>query len=170
VSVGCAEIRLPRLMPFEPVDHLSGDRLAFYNGISEQCGGAAEVFRRAGIRYTDAFLGYSTMGSDCTFKRWYHLLQTWLSDPGLVSAEIMVHPGYVTLSRPVSAAPPEVPVLSAHAGCGSGADEFSMSTDRELEMQLLLSEELQTYLAQQSVQLAVKSNAQTTQRPTSLSA
>ena len=55
-----------------------------------------------------------------------------------ITCEWMVHPGYVTVGN---------------GGCGTGADDFSRSPDREHEMSVLCSDELKQHLAHIGVEL-----------------
>ena len=89
---------------------------------------SALVFRSA-----DFFLGLSTMGKNMTYPNLQKALENILKDivmkkqatePCLnVKVEFMVHPGYKSQKW--------------LGGCGLGPDEFSMSDEREVELNFL---------------------------------
>ena len=104
----------------------------------------------------DIFVGYTTMGQDCQLAHVKELFQTILNDLDDYSVnntttisptiEWMVHPGNKTLPHHNN---------SNEAGCGQGPDEFSMSDDREIEMNLLLDKQhiLRTWFKDQNISL-----------------
>lgn len=61
------------------------------------------------------------------------------SDQPVVTAELMVHPGY-----------PSQPQIG---GCGEGPDDFSQSADRQHELSVLKDPALQDLYSQERVQL-----------------
>ena len=103
------------------VDALPIGRRAFYSEIASQCAAARHVMAHATVAAPAAFVGYSTMGRDCTEERVEAMLDGLLtSTRGDAAADIavgeggspasdcwaewMVHPGWVTRERPVGVA------------------------------------------------------------------
>jgi len=75
-SHGVRHVRVPELHPSEDLCAVSAERAAFYRGISEQAAAARRVFEAAGLHSTQAFLGYTTMGADCSVERISSLLRS----------------------------------------------------------------------------------------------
>jgi predicted glycoside hydrolase/deacetylase ChbG (UPF0249 family) len=75
-SHGVRHVRVPELYPSEDLSAVSAERAAFYRGISEQAAAARRVFAAAGLHSTQAFLGYTTMGADCSVERISRLLRS----------------------------------------------------------------------------------------------
>jgi predicted glycoside hydrolase/deacetylase ChbG (UPF0249 family) len=87
--------------------------------------------------YPDAFVGLALMGNNMTLERLQEALLgafSSLEDQGAMgvhTVELMCHPGY--------------PCTDPTAGCGFGADEFSMSEERRHEMKILSSKEMKDF-------------------------
>jgi predicted glycoside hydrolase/deacetylase ChbG (UPF0249 family) len=147
---GITKVRLPSISnvaELEEMTSLPPSRLSFYTCIDEQAVLASSLYQSRSIRAPDVFLGYSTMGKDCTRDRICRLLTRLLDvdDPSVGSnrvVEWMVHPGY-----------PLDPILDSPAGCGEGADEFSQSSDRLVELDLLLDPILKTWFEEHAISL-----------------
>ena len=85
------------------------------------------------ISYPDFFIGLSTTGANMNESTLWNVFQKVLNEVQTaeiatlettpVNIELMVHPGYKSLKD--------------QGGCGAGPDDFSLSADRELEMNFL---------------------------------
>jgi predicted glycoside hydrolase/deacetylase ChbG (UPF0249 family) len=126
--------RVPSFGADAAFDIAPASRAAFYREISEQCVAARAVYASFGVCAPAAFVGYSTMGADCTLERAGRVLGDAvraLVDAAAVGAdagdayahtvEWMVHPGNQTQPRPRAAAGPPSGVGSA--GLPMGTDE-----------------------------------------------
>ena len=98
------------------------------------------------------YLGLSTMGQNMSFQNLQRALNLALaaglsgtdsrspdSDLPVVTAELMVHPGY--------------PSYPQEGGCGEGPDDFSQSADRQHELNILRQPALLGLYCQKRVQL-----------------
>ena len=116
------------------------------------------------------FMGYSTMGKDCTEERIYSALRECIrllkmkpivvnsNEKGvgasldLIDIEWMTHPGYKTLHFEQE---DDEKYLSS--GCGQGADDFSKSEEREIELNHLrqgpLSEKIKAFFRSNNIVL-----------------
>ena len=104
-------------------------------------------------RWPDVYLGLTTMGQNMSVPNLQRALShalsagpsgttscsTSSSDQPVVTAELMVHPGY-----------PSHPQLG---GCGEGPDDFSQSADRQHELSMLTDPSLLALYSQERVQL-----------------
>jgi len=150
----------PLLLPLNSKGEVDNDRERFYKRISEKTsslrkelgeGHGAQSYYDDLIDASKTFMGYSTMGKDCTEERILAALRECLrvlqmkptNDEGkvvgagganldLIDIEWMVHPGYKT---PVYDREDER-FISA-GGCGQGADDFAKSEEREVELKFL---------------------------------
>ncbi|KAM3611043.1 uncharacterized protein V6R79_012790 [Siganus canaliculatus] len=125
----------------------------FYTQVEKDALDSIPVFTRYGIRWPDAYLGLTTMGPNMSIPNLQRALSHAMtvgssrtpscsvpdSDELVVTAELMVHPGY--------------PSLPHNGGCGEGPDDFSQSADRQHEMSVLTDPALQSLYSQRSVQL-----------------
>ncbi|XP_068995427.1 carbohydrate deacetylase [Embiotoca jacksoni] len=120
----------------------------FYTQVEKDAVDAIPVFRRHGIRLPDVYLGLTTVGQNMSVPSLQRALRLALS-PGpssssgsgsnrLVTAELMVHPGYPSTQE---------------GGCGEGPDDFSQSTDRQHELSVLTDPAVLTLYSQERVQL-----------------
>ena len=133
-SLPTAEVGVvPESLP-DPLAH-SLSRDAFHALIHSYCHDAKLSFTAAGWTVPAAFVGYTTMGADCTVTALQSAILEASSSGGMV--EVMTHPG--------KAVPAE---QTEKWGCGTGADEFSQSPDRETEAAVLQGEELRRVLTQ----------------------
>jgi predicted glycoside hydrolase/deacetylase ChbG (UPF0249 family) len=123
-AAGVRDTRLPAPLPGgadgEGVD---AARAAFYAGVGADAAAAAPVFAAAGLRAADAFVGFSLGGAQLTPARLGAALRAAAAG-GARSVELMVHPGRTSAAEAVA---------PGAAGCGAGADEFSLSADRDAE-------------------------------------
>lgn len=104
-------------------------------------------------RWPDVYLGLTTMGQNMSVPNLQRALGLALatgpsgstsssasgSDQPVVTAELMVHPGY--------------PSHPQEGGCGEGPDDFSQSADRQHELSVLRDPSLQVFYSQERVQL-----------------
>lgn len=113
----------------------------FYTQVEKDALESIPVFSRYGIRWPDVYLGLTTMGQNMSIPHLQRALShTWAaSDQPVVTAELMVHPGYP--SRP------------QEGGCGEGPDDFSQSLDRQHELSVLSDPALQALYHQERIQL-----------------
>ncbi|XP_042561645.1 carbohydrate deacetylase isoform X2 [Clupea harengus] len=133
----------------------------FYIQVQKDALSSVEVFRRHGIRWPDVYLGLTTMGQNMSIDNikqalGYALgarcLTNTLTTPLTgtqtdeiaaanrpVTVELMVHPGY--------------PSHPQEGGCGQGPDDFSLSEDRQHELEILTDPSLLAYYKQESIQL-----------------
>lgn len=104
----------------------------FYSQVEKDALDSIPVFSRYGLRWPDVYLGLTTMGPNMSIpnlqRALSHALSTESADGGRtadhpVTAELMVHPGYPSLPR--------------EGGCGEGPDDFSQSSDRQHELNVL---------------------------------
>lgn len=145
-----AATRLPRLHAAERdgVSALPPPRRAFYEAIDASCADAARAFAAAGVRAPPAFLGFTTMGGECDAERTAVLLRAVRRDAAAelgagrdVWVEWMVHPGRHGGGDDA-------------AGCGDGADDFSMDAARAHEAAVLCSPALADALRREGAVLA----------------
>lgn len=95
------------------------------------CKASAEVFASCNLKFP-SFIGVSVMGKNMTMGRLAGAISRNVQQvTNCNSCELMVHPGYM---------------CKGVGGCGSGPDDFSMSDDREHEMNLLQSSEWRNFL------------------------
>jgi len=100
-------------------------------------------------RFSDGFIGMATMGIHMTLERlmtdinhsFKESMQLALcGHHNIVTCELMVHPGYR---------------CQGFGGCGGhyGPDCFACSSDREHELTILSSQDMQTFYHQNHIQL-----------------
>lgn len=125
----------------------------FYSQVERDALDAIPVFKQHGIRWPHSYLGLTTMGKHMSVSSLQRALRLALSaarsasssgvdsdsSPPVVTAELMVHPGY--------------PSLPHQGGCGDGPDDFSCSTDRQHELSVLSDPALLDLYRQEGVQL-----------------
>uniref|UniRef100_UPI0037E7A280 carbohydrate deacetylase n=1 Tax=Semicossyphus pulcher TaxID=241346 RepID=UPI0037E7A280 len=123
----------------------------FYTQVEKDALDSIPVFTRYGIRWPDTYLGLTTMGHNMSVPRLQRALRQAQSagrsgsggaadsDQPVVTAELMVHPGY--------------PSLPTEGGCGEGPDDFSKSADRQHELSVLRDPALLNVYRQEGVQL-----------------
>lgn len=123
---------------------------SFYSQVEQDALDSIPVFTRYGIRFPDIYLGLSTMGHNMSVPNLQRALRLGMSaahstasstkdSDSAVTAELMVHPGY--------------PSLSHQGGCGEGPDDFSKSADRQHELSVLSDPALHDMYRQERVQL-----------------
>ncbi|KAF1388764.1 hypothetical protein PFLUV_G00066020 [Perca fluviatilis] len=127
---------------------------AFYTEVEKDALDSIPVFTRYGIRWPDVYLGLTTMGQNMSVPNLQRALSHALaagpssgttcssasgSHPPVVTAELMVHPGY--------------PSHPQEGGCGEGPDDFSQSADRQHELSVLRDPSLLALYSQERVQL-----------------
>ena len=126
--------------PFDPAILATSSPVPFYRTVVEQTRSARTVFDRYGLRYPPYFIGLTTMGREMTYDNLERCFQMFTSDETSNIAELMCHPGY----------PSEISI----GGCGTGQpDEFSCSSDRQQEFDLLSSKEFQQLLTKYRLHL-----------------
>lgn len=114
----------------------------FFQTITDNARQAKSSFKQYNIRFTNSFVGSTTMGSNMTTER----LQSCLSRAfGLkrdahIACELMVHPGF--------------PSDRGVGGTGQGPDEFSMSTDRQHEIDILTSAEMKNFYKKNDINIS----------------
>ncbi|XP_058491997.1 carbohydrate deacetylase [Solea solea] len=126
----------------------------FYTQVEKNALDSIPVFTRYGIRWPDVYLGLTTMGQNMSVPHLQRALHHALSagpssgyssnsasgsDQAVVTAELMVHPGY--------------PSHPQDGGCGEGPDDFSQSADRQHELRVLSEPSLLALYSQERVQL-----------------
>ncbi|XP_076845931.1 carbohydrate deacetylase [Brachyhypopomus gauderio] len=125
----------------------------FYLQVEQDALQSVEVFHRHGVRWPDVYLGLSTMGGSMSLLSLKRALSFALQartsiasqagdlqTSGLcrpVTVELMVHPGY--------------PSHPLQGGCGEGPDDFSQSSDRLHELNMLRDPVLHSYYKQQGI-------------------
>ncbi|GAB1608161.1 carbohydrate deacetylase-like isoform X1 [Argonauta hians] len=133
--------RIPYERHLESCSLLSGPSRMFFQSVTQDSLQSRVICRKNGIQFTDAFVGLSTMGHNLTEKNLLERIRTQLdsledkrqsnspnSNKTAASSrepwnfELMVHPGYLT---------------GDVGGCGAGPDEFSQSTERQHELNVL---------------------------------
>lgn len=98
-------------------------------------------------RFSDHFIGLSTMGKDMTFTRIKQVLDLVYNEKNQdkitarheSTCELMVHPGYKS--------------IIGCGGCGEGPDVFACSAEREHELCILKGSDLKDYLRTNNIQL-----------------
>jgi predicted glycoside hydrolase/deacetylase ChbG (UPF0249 family) len=161
----------PLLLPLNNEGKVDSARENFYKRISSETSTLRKKLSEGNapqdqtycddlIDASKTFMGYSTMGKDCTEERIISALRECLrvlqlktsrtdgkenagANLDLIDIEWMVHPGY---KSPISA-----------TGCGEGADEFAKSEDREVELKNLsqgsVSEHIKGFLKSKNIVL-----------------
>lgn len=121
-------IRVPHMMP-EELDHCSKTQPChvsdFLHNVSYNASVTKALFNEAGFRTPDFFIGCGLMGKCMSTDKVIYLLKNAvdrLKNNRENVLEFMCHPGNVS---------------SEEGGCGIGADEFAMATDREHESLVL---------------------------------
>ncbi|KAM9858794.1 carbohydrate deacetylase isoform 1-T4 [Aulostomus maculatus] len=143
-------------IPVEPGLHscpwLPAHLQRFYTQVEKDALDSIPVFTRYGIRWPDAYLGLTTMGPNMSISNLQRALRHALaiepsgttscsassSDQPVVTAELMVHPGY--------------PSHPQEGGCGEGPDDFSQSADRQHELNVLTDPSMLAFYSQEGVQ------------------
>ncbi|NXF95775.1 YDJC deacetylase, partial [Eubucco bourcierii] len=142
-------------VPIEPGLHncewIPPALMDFYVGVEEDSFNTVDVFTQHGIRWTDIYIGLSTMGKNMSVGNIYSAIDSAIMEftskapthpmpqSRTVTIELMVHPGY-----------PSVPPIG---GCGEGPDDFSQSWERLHELQTLMQPELQSHYKSRNIQL-----------------
>ncbi|GCB60597.1 hypothetical protein scyTo_0012768 [Scyliorhinus torazame] len=150
-------------VPIEPglhdCDWIGQQLMEFYLQVEKDAFNSIDVFRRHGIRWTDIYIGLTTMGENMSISNIQRVIENAiatrkvkqhldiscgkkfrsLQDDAILTMELMVHPGYCSF--------PE------EGGCGEGPDEFSMSADRFHELQTLKESKLLKYYEDKNIQL-----------------
>ncbi|NXJ04588.1 YDJC deacetylase, partial [Odontophorus gujanensis] len=142
-------------VPVEPglrnCDWIEPSLMDFYVGVEEDSLNTVDVFTKHGIRWTDAYIGLSTMGKNMSVSAVQNAIDTAivevtsrvpthpLPQHRAVTIELMVHPGY--------------PSIPPRGGCGGGPDDFSQSWERLHELHTLTTPELQSHYRARSIQL-----------------
>lgn len=153
---GIKSVRLPAELDLEECTWLPENSVNFYKSVSTQSLEAGPCFAFHGIEYPDRFLGMSCMGKYMTIDRLQEKIlkcfqQQTIKEtivpavngnvrPTQVTCELMVHPGYHCTD-------------AEKGGCGAGADEFSMSVEREHEMHVLCSKDMRDFYKKFDIQL-----------------
>jgi predicted glycoside hydrolase/deacetylase ChbG (UPF0249 family) len=113
----------------------------FYKEIINQTKFAMKIFDKYSLIYSDYFFGMNIMGEKFTLENIEKCLKEIKKEENLL-IELMCHPGY-----------PSDPFIG---GCGNGQpDEFSQSNDRQIEYDLLASNELKNLLKKYNLQLCI---------------
>ncbi|KAM7416964.1 hypothetical protein PAMA_018847 [Pampus argenteus] len=154
-----SDLRIPYTrVPVDPGLHgctwLPAHLQRFYTQVEKDALDSIPVFTRYGIRWPDVYLGLTTMGRNMSVANLQRALShafsaepsgsTSSSDQPVVTAELMVHPGY--------------PSHSQQGGCGEGPDDFSQSADRLHELSTLTDPSLLALYSQERVQLCAFKN------------
>ncbi|OXB84845.1 UNVERIFIED_CONTAM: hypothetical protein H355_015967 [Colinus virginianus] len=142
-------------VPIEPglhnCDWIEPSLMDFYLGVEKDSLNTVDVFTKHGIRWTDVYIGLSTMGKNMSVSAVQNAIDAAivevtsrgpthpLPQHGAVTMELMVHPGY-----------PSVPPVG---GCGAGPDPFSQSWERLHELHTLMEPELQSHYRARNIQL-----------------
>ncbi|XP_072443918.1 carbohydrate deacetylase [Chiloscyllium punctatum] len=145
-------------VPIEPGLHdcewIGQQLMDFYLQVEKDAFNSIDVFRQHGIRWTDIYIGLTTMGKNMSVSNIQQVIENAiatrtdiscgkrfrpLQDDAILTMELMVHPGY--------------PSFPEEGGCGEGPDEFSMSADRFLELQTLKESKLLKYYEDKNIQL-----------------
>ncbi|KAM9810804.1 carbohydrate deacetylase [Neosynchiropus ocellatus] len=145
-----SDLKIPYTrVPVEPGLHscswLPAHLRRFYAQVEKDALESIPVFSRFGIRWPDVYLGLTTMGQNMSVSNLQRALRHALatapstSDEAVVTAELMVHPGY--------------PSCPTEGGCGEGPDDFSRSEERQHELRVLTEPGLFHLYKQQRVQL-----------------
>ncbi|KAM4745991.1 carbohydrate deacetylase isoform 2-T2 [Anableps anableps] len=153
-----SDLRIPfTRVPMEPGLHncpwVPAHLHTFYMQVEKDARDSIPVFKHYGIRWPDVYLGLSTMGQNMSVSSLQRAIQQALgartSDTtsrrasglhqAVVTAELMVHPGY--------------PSHPQEGGCGEGPDDFSQSTEREHELNMLRNPSVLKLFCQEGVQL-----------------
>ncbi|UYV75267.1 YDJC [Cordylochernes scorpioides] len=133
-EVGVDLIRLP-------LEHgLPDTTTDFLKSVCSWARESREIFAAKGLRFTEGFLGLSTMGQLGSLST---LDEALSRQAGCSSLEWMVHPGYRG--------------IQGQGGCWGteGPDDFGQSASRELEMDLLLSPELPVLLERHGLAMGI---------------
>ncbi|XP_053725975.1 carbohydrate deacetylase [Synchiropus splendidus] len=140
-----SDLKIPYTrVPVEPGLHscswLPAHLRRFYTQVEKDALESIPVFSRCGIRWPDVYLGLTTMGQNMSVANLQRALGHALAtDKPVVTAELMVHPGY--------------PSSPMEGGCGEGPDDFSQSEERQHELRVLTEPALLHLYKQQRVQL-----------------
>lgn len=153
-----SDLRIPfTRVPVEPdlqnCSWLPSHLRTFYMQVEKDALDSVPVFKHYGIRWPDVYLGLSTMGQNMSVSSLKRALKQVLAartsdtttrrTSGLhqpvITAELMVHPGY--------------PSHSDEGGCGEGPDNFSKSTEREHELNVLRNPSVLELYRHEGVQL-----------------
>ncbi|XP_065054230.1 carbohydrate deacetylase-like isoform X1 [Rhopilema esculentum] len=129
-SYDIVETRIPNELFIHHCNWIAHPQKNFYEEVCKNSVSAAKIFKARGISYSDFFIGLSTMGRNMTKSNIYRAFDCIIdrSLPNdqrkeLLTIEFMVHPGFSSVSD--------------SGGCGMGPDEFSLSNEREMELEFL---------------------------------
>ncbi|XP_068167052.1 carbohydrate deacetylase isoform X2 [Antennarius striatus] len=128
---------------------------AFHTLVENDALNAIPVFTHYGLRWPNMFLGVTTMGQNLSISNLQRALShalvvgpsgtdgssSLVCDPPVVTAELMVHPGY--------------PSDAHEGGCGEGPDSFSQSADRQHELDVLTQPSLLAFYRQHRIRVCV---------------
>lgn len=147
-----SDFRIPfTRVPVEPGLHscpwLPAPTRTFFSQVEKDARESIPIFRKYQLRWPDVYMGLTTMGQNMSISNLQRALSHALSADSadsrgpdqLLTAELMVHPGYPSLAR--------------EGGCGEGPDDFSQSSDRLHELRVLQDPALNTLYEREGVQL-----------------
>lgn len=145
VNAQIKNIRLPILSEYEK-RHLPLDRATFYQQVSIDAEISQSLFKKHNLNVSSVFLGFTLGGEACTLSNIFTAL-TSISNTNYSTTtniiELMLHPGFSIPNN----------TTKEEAGCGNGPDDFSISKDREIELQLLLDSTFIQQLSMYKIQL-----------------
>jgi predicted glycoside hydrolase/deacetylase ChbG (UPF0249 family) len=118
--------------PIDSCDWIEHPRFDFLCEVAQQSHIVRGIYSQHGIASATQFAGLSCMGADATLQRYSAAIARAKSSDSTI--EIMVHPGFRCPAR-------------------EPFDDFSRSIDREHELALLCSDEMQQLLREQRVRV-----------------
>ncbi|XP_065666002.1 carbohydrate deacetylase isoform X2 [Hydra vulgaris] len=140
------ETRVPYEIGIIDCKWIEEPRLQFYKKVCEDALSAKNVFNDYGLSFSDYFIGLTTMSRDFTEDHFMIAIKKIKEDliknkkiHDNVSIEVMVHPGYASENN--------------DGGCGGGPDSFSLSNDREFEVNALTSKWFKNFLSSEHMNL-----------------
>ncbi|KAL3321038.1 hypothetical protein Ciccas_000277 [Cichlidogyrus casuarinus] len=105
------------------------EAISFYQQVGKESEAAKADFVQNGFRVVDVFIGMALMGQNLNVQNLKRDFQALINKGSISTIELMVHPGYPLTEK------------DTEAGCGSGPDDFSKSSDRDYELNFLKSQQ-----------------------------
>lgn len=129
--------RMPIDETVKGISNIDDTKVNFTQYILSNSKIAQNTFDKHGLQYPSTFLGMYLMGSEMSVNKIEESLKSMIRKNRDVICEVMTHPGHSCVGE---------------GGCGSGADDFSRSKDREHELNILQSSDLQAVFSKYKVQ------------------
>lgn len=131
--------RMPIENNMEKCHWVDDHKRIFNESIVSEAKRSRSTFVKHGINFAGSFCGLSCMGKNMSKHRITKLLyDCYYDSANNMTCELMTHPGYGR---------------TGDGGCGEGQDLFSMSADRDHELNVLKSPQLKLFYKRHNISL-----------------